>query len=450
MPFINSLLKYTNDYFIETGTYQGDTVQAVYDSGLFKTIYSIELSPVFYENCTKRFENTNVKIFKGSSRTDLAILIKNINSPITFWLDSHWSGVPDIGVDPVTICPILEELEQIKKHPIKNHTIMIDDMRLMDGNHFPVHWQDIIKKVMEINPAYKIQMYNDEWAKGDVLVACVDHPSPICIHKYLTTCKTNSQPPGLADFLRGTVALFNFSKKYNYRFFVDNTHPAFALLESNNYVKYLLNTQEFIPGTTGMSYADIYNGLETLFQIDETFSVITNSFYTVPLQNFGPITDDCRKFMKDLLKPNDVLKKAIFDTYKSMNIDFTKGYRVIHLRVGDHALIHGGFDLDICKSLSNMITNIMSNNPYQYILLSDSSVMANEIARLTNINYWDNQKTHLGSLNNKEGVTSTLVDFFIMAGSDLILYNGSGFAEIVSVIYEQPIVRFSSLHEGHI
>ena len=24
MPFINSLLKYTNDYFIETGTYQGD------------------------------------------------------------------------------------------------------------------------------------------------------------------------------------------------------------------------------------------------------------------------------------------------------------------------------------------------------------------------------------------------------------------------------------------
>jgi hypothetical protein len=30
---------------------------------------------------------------------------------------------------------------------------------------------------------------------------------PKCIHNYLTKCSTNPQPPGFADFLRGTIAL---------------------------------------------------------------------------------------------------------------------------------------------------------------------------------------------------------------------------------------------------
>ena len=74
---------------------------------------------------------------------------------ITFWLDSHWSGVADVGCDPETICPILYELDQIKKHPIKSHVIMIDDIRLMIPEHFKVTKEEIVNKIMEINPAYK-------------------------------------------------------------------------------------------------------------------------------------------------------------------------------------------------------------------------------------------------------------------------------------------------------
>ncbi len=39
-----------------------------------------------------------------------------------------------------------------------------------------------------------------------------------CIHQYLTKCKTNPQPPGFADFLRGTRTLYLLSKKYDYIF----------------------------------------------------------------------------------------------------------------------------------------------------------------------------------------------------------------------------------------
>jgi hypothetical protein len=38
--------------------------------------------------------------------------------------------------------------------------------------------------------------------------------SKICVHQYLTSCKINPQPPGLADFLRGTRTLYLLSKKY--------------------------------------------------------------------------------------------------------------------------------------------------------------------------------------------------------------------------------------------
>jgi hypothetical protein len=56
MPFIYELNKYVNDYFVETGTYQGGTVDLVLETNV-KHIISIELSDVFYYNCVKKFIN---------------------------------------------------------------------------------------------------------------------------------------------------------------------------------------------------------------------------------------------------------------------------------------------------------------------------------------------------------------------------------------------------------
>ena len=158
MPFIKELINYKNEYFIETGTYEGDTVDIAVNNG-FKNVYSMELSELFYNNCVKRFiYNKNVKIFKGNSRNDLYKIISNINVPITFWLDSHWSGIPNIACDTELLCPILYELEQIRCHHIKTHTIIVDDIRLMDGQNFEVKKEQIEQKLLEINSNYKLIM----------------------------------------------------------------------------------------------------------------------------------------------------------------------------------------------------------------------------------------------------------------------------------------------------
>jgi hypothetical protein len=172
MPFTHDLLQFKNPVFFETGTYQGDTIQYILSTNIFQEIFTMELSPHYHAFSSQRFSAVdNVHTILGNSRTDLYDNIKKIQVPITFWLDGHWSGVPHIGEDNVTRCPVLFELDQIKRHLINTHTIMIDDIRLMDNHHFPVTKYEIEQKLREINPAYTIQYFADDLDKEDVLVA---------------------------------------------------------------------------------------------------------------------------------------------------------------------------------------------------------------------------------------------------------------------------------------
>jgi len=167
----NTFMKYKNtDYFIETGSYLGNGIQNAIDAG-FKYIYSIELSDKYYNICKEKFSNNpNVTIIKGDSCEVLYDVIKNINEPITFWLDGHYS-CEDTALGKHW-APLIQELEQIKNHPIKNHTILIDDMRCwLEPN--PVHGfytPDIINKLNEINSDYEY-IYENGHNVNDILVS---------------------------------------------------------------------------------------------------------------------------------------------------------------------------------------------------------------------------------------------------------------------------------------
>jgi heterodisulfide reductase subunit A-like polyferredoxin len=68
-------------------------------------------------------------------------------------------------------CPLLDELEVIKNHPVKNHTIMIDDIRCCGTDYFDfITKEQLENKIKEINPKYVIT-YEDSWEPKDILVA---------------------------------------------------------------------------------------------------------------------------------------------------------------------------------------------------------------------------------------------------------------------------------------
>jgi len=140
--------------------------------------------------------------------------------------------------------------------------------------------------------------------------------------------------------------------------------------------------------------------------------------------------------------------KEVLDMYNLTN------YKVIHLRFGDKFLNENEYNEQIYKLYYNEIRNLKND---KYILLSDSSIIANklkkEINELTDsidsieLYYWDNNKIHLGDLKNKNAentnsnILDTMVDFFIMSNSSEIIANGSGFSKISSIIYNIPYVK---------
>lgn len=169
--------KYPNKYFIETGSLYGNGIQKAFDAG-YQKIYSIELAPHYFEHCCKRFANyPNVQVVCGDSSIVLSQLLKSIDAPATFWLDGHFSN--DDTARGKSNTPLLMELEHIQKHPIKTHTILINDIRYFGTSTLDfITLEDVIKKIREINPNYKISFENG-YCTNDVLVAHIPPSEPI-------------------------------------------------------------------------------------------------------------------------------------------------------------------------------------------------------------------------------------------------------------------------------
>lgn len=164
--------EFRQNYFVETGTFGGDAIQLALNAG-FKKVRSIEFDLNLCKNAQRRFSNNpNVRIDHGDSSINLWELIKDIDEPVTFWLDAH---VCPPRTDGGKNCPLIEELDQIKRHPIKTHIILIDDMHCCNTELFDfMNQNDFIAKILEINPDYEIRYVdggNDGEYKNNIMVA---------------------------------------------------------------------------------------------------------------------------------------------------------------------------------------------------------------------------------------------------------------------------------------
>ena len=170
---INVLKKYLNPIFFETGTYLGDSVRLSLEAG-FDKIISIEINEELQNKNKLLFEKEitegKVELHLGDTLLIMGDIIKNLESPITFWLDAHF----DFGVCGEKKCPLYEELNYISESKIKNHTILIDDVRLFGKGNWgqEISEEEIIQKIKKINPNYTIK-YEDGHVPNDILVAYI-------------------------------------------------------------------------------------------------------------------------------------------------------------------------------------------------------------------------------------------------------------------------------------
>lgn len=149
----NIFKSYPNTYFVETGSYLGDGIALALEAG-FPYIYSVELSEPLYQHCCQRFRAASqVHLCQGDSAFLLNEILKRLDAPATFWLDGHYSGGDTVKGARNT--PILEELAVIASHPIKTHTIIIDDVYDFGTPWFDfITASDIAQALLKINHNY--------------------------------------------------------------------------------------------------------------------------------------------------------------------------------------------------------------------------------------------------------------------------------------------------------
>jgi hypothetical protein len=158
--------------FVETGTFKGSGIRTALNCG-FEEIHSIEIDPTIHARAQKMFASCpNVHLHLGDSADLLWPVIRGINEPITFWLDGHFEPGFTLGKTEV---PIMEELDAVSMHHLKNHAILIDDINQVGLDPDPAWkahgncWKDIAldkirSSILRINPSYKFDFG--------------DHPSP--------------------------------------------------------------------------------------------------------------------------------------------------------------------------------------------------------------------------------------------------------------------------------
>ena len=119
--------KWKLENFIETGTFEGDMVEAQRE--VFKRIVSLELDGRLAGAAQRRFAaHPHIQVLHGDSATMLAEAMRLVPGPALFWLDAHYSG--GVTARGETETPIMKELSLIATQNRSGDLILIDDARL--------------------------------------------------------------------------------------------------------------------------------------------------------------------------------------------------------------------------------------------------------------------------------------------------------------------------------
>jgi hypothetical protein len=157
----NIVLSYAREYavkcFIETGTCFGNMVHTIKDE--VERVYSIEVDDTLFNIARLRFSfSPNVTILNGDSGETLHRLLPTVRERCLFWLDAHYSG--GITGKGLTDTPIIQELKAIDAHVVKNHIILIDDVRCFGNGDYP-SLETVCKAIRGIDDNYRIEIKDD-------------------------------------------------------------------------------------------------------------------------------------------------------------------------------------------------------------------------------------------------------------------------------------------------
>jgi hypothetical protein len=146
--------------WVETGTYLGDT--AAFLARHARAVVTIEPEPELFRRAAQRFAGQpKVRVVNGTSEAVLPGLLPELQGPVCFWLDGHYSaGITFRGAQDT---PIQQELATIEGHlsRLGSVVVLVDDIRM---------FTDVAR-----DPAYPPLGVLVEWAARNGLDWHIEH-----------------------------------------------------------------------------------------------------------------------------------------------------------------------------------------------------------------------------------------------------------------------------------
>ena len=236
---------------------------------------------------------------------------------------------------------------------------------------------------------------------------------------------------GLGDIIRGTIKLYQLSRKYNFELILDKQHHPLSKYLINQDHKFLQMVQTNKNNIPFVGESENYI-LKNQNNPSDVLIFFTNDKFN------DPITPDCKDFIKKNLTPNIEFLDYIIG--KIETIPFTP-YNILHYRLGDEELVKNIKNKN--NKLTMLVNHIIKNKTDEenYILVSDSLELKKKVKESVDIFMFDSKLSHIGCSND---LKDTLFEFFIITNAKKIktfsVYPWtSGFVKIANDIFDVPL-----------
>ena len=149
--------KYGLRTVIETGTFTGETVEAV--RARSSRVISIELEPSLHAAAVRRFARaSNVTLLQGDSAALLPGILDEVQPPALFWLDGHYAGSGTAGAGT---SPLLREVRTLLSRSPRGDVIRLDDARQLTGTVGYPALDDLIALIRRERPRAEVSVADD-------------------------------------------------------------------------------------------------------------------------------------------------------------------------------------------------------------------------------------------------------------------------------------------------
>jgi hypothetical protein len=254
---------------------------------------------------------------------------------------------------------------------------------------------------------------------------------------------------GFGDLLRGTMNLYQLSKKMNFKLIVDTQlHPISQFLMSHPHAHsdYVIQNRPNIIRMMNVDETSIVKMIQANKHTSAPILMCTN-YGSADQSTLQRISEDCKRFMRSLLIPTPEFK-TYFNT-KCVELKIPTIYSIIHFRLGDDELVHDVKNVTQYSELFELVESNLKQTSNSYVIADSYNFKQHLMKSLPNFSnrIIPTIPIHLADPNaTVEMAKDTLFDFMLLANARFIKTHStygwiSGFVSWSCGVFNVPLIN---------